>query len=427
MHFIECKDTTLGSLCQEFPQKICSFAIFFLSLPVIMCRKDKKIAIVTWLGWGNFGTSLQSYALHQTLSLMGYEVCILLKYSAVNTLKALLRRLLPTPVRQRCVGRRLRDSREASLSSLPGGGKLQRFHSESYNVRPYYRLLPQPWLRRAVDVYLTGSDQIWNTYFSFDPLYFLTFAGDRKRVAYASSLGVASVHPRRAVRVKAALQAFAHIAVREETGAEVLRRLTDREDIRTVLDPTFLLSRQSWSAMAAEAEIEIALPERYVLAYFVGDRPHYASQLQSVMRACGVGHAVILPAYERVVAAPDGESREMTVDGAMVYRHAAPREFVRLVERATAVCTDSFHAACLSMIFEKDFVVTKRFDDGDKLSQNSRIYDLLRRFGLQSRILDDKSGAEPEWRETIDYARVTPLIEAARGESRAYLKHIIEE
>ena len=48
----------------------------------------KKIAIVTWLGWGNFGTSLQSYALHHKLEMMGYDVCYLLKIGAVNSLKA---------------------------------------------------------------------------------------------------------------------------------------------------------------------------------------------------------------------------------------------------------------------------------------------------------------------------------------------------
>lgn len=399
-----------------------------------MCRKEKKIAIVTWIGWGNFGTSLQSYALHQTLTLMGHEVSILLKYSVVNGLKALMRKLLPVAVQQCRIGRWLRDSRVASLDRQPAGGKLLRFHGECYDIRPYYRLLPQPWLRRKLDLYLTGSDQIWNTYFSYDPLYFLIFAGDRKRVAYASSLGVASVHPRHAARVKRALQAFAHIAVREETGAEVLRRLTGREDIRTVLDPTLLLSREAWSAMAAEAEVEIELPERYVLAYFVGDRPHYASQLQSVMHDLGVDRVIVLPAYERVMASPDGVTREVAVEGAEVYRQAAPREFVRLVEGATAVCTDSFHAVCLSMIFEKDFVVTKRFADGDKLSQNSRIYDLLRRFGLLSRICDDAvesastaRGEAGRWSEHIDYTQVTPRIEEAREESLAYLKKSIEE
>ena len=36
-----------------------------------------KVCIVTWLGTGNFGTSLQSYALHMKLSEMGYNVSIL--------------------------------------------------------------------------------------------------------------------------------------------------------------------------------------------------------------------------------------------------------------------------------------------------------------------------------------------------------------
>ena len=32
-----------------------------------------KISLVTWLGNGNYGTALQSYALYQKLKLLGYD------------------------------------------------------------------------------------------------------------------------------------------------------------------------------------------------------------------------------------------------------------------------------------------------------------------------------------------------------------------
>ena len=40
-----------------------------------------NIGIVTWLGTGNFGTSLQSYALHEFLKLRGYNVYLLKEFS----------------------------------------------------------------------------------------------------------------------------------------------------------------------------------------------------------------------------------------------------------------------------------------------------------------------------------------------------------
>ena len=37
----------------------------------------KKIVLVTWVGNGNYGTSLQSFALHRKLEMLGYKVSFL--------------------------------------------------------------------------------------------------------------------------------------------------------------------------------------------------------------------------------------------------------------------------------------------------------------------------------------------------------------
>ena len=42
-------------------------------------KDHKVISIVTWLGCGNFGTSLQSYALHEKLKQLGYDVNIIVR------------------------------------------------------------------------------------------------------------------------------------------------------------------------------------------------------------------------------------------------------------------------------------------------------------------------------------------------------------
>ena len=44
-------------------------------------------------------------------------------------------------------------------------------------------------LLSEVDVFMTGSDQIWNCCHRFDSFMFLDFVGGGKRVAYASSIG----------------------------------------------------------------------------------------------------------------------------------------------------------------------------------------------------------------------------------------------
>ena len=49
----------------------------------------KNIVLVTWIGGGNYGTSLQSFALHRKLELLGLTVgCDLITaYYRMETLK----------------------------------------------------------------------------------------------------------------------------------------------------------------------------------------------------------------------------------------------------------------------------------------------------------------------------------------------------
>lgn len=58
---------------------------------------EKNIVLVTWIGNGNYGTSLQSFALHRKLEMLGYKVSFLqnfpnnfgLKYKVKNILRKL--------------------------------------------------------------------------------------------------------------------------------------------------------------------------------------------------------------------------------------------------------------------------------------------------------------------------------------------------
>ena len=51
----------------------------------------KNILLITWLGWGNFGTCLQSYALNTKLNKLGYNVSFVLTIPKKFGLYGLLR------------------------------------------------------------------------------------------------------------------------------------------------------------------------------------------------------------------------------------------------------------------------------------------------------------------------------------------------
>lgn len=367
----------------------------------------KNIALVTWLGGGNYGTSLQSYALHKKLELLGYHPYFLHYFRRPFDWKAYIKYLL------RLLGRSflLQRNRKKGVKY----DKLHTFQQKEYNhlyvgtERQYRELL------KKIDVFLTGSDQIWNTYYRYNPFNFLDFVQGKKMVAYASSIGATSVPEEYTSSVKTHLQQFDHIGVREESAVKVLAELTGRTDIVQVLDPTFLLTADEWRGMGHGAVFEFQLPSRYMLCYLIGNNERYVREVEDIKTRLGI---------ENIIIVPSEENPDFMIDGAFVYQNAGPVEFVSLIDNASVVCTDSFHASAISINLGKPFVELLRFNDSDKASQNARIYDLLGHYHLEGRLYaPDKE----DWLATIDYSAAQEILSEDREKSLDYLVSSIEK
>lgn len=372
----------------------------------------KSVAIVTWIGGGNYGTSLQSFSLHYKLNKLGYNTKIVLPFCLKEKgFRCFVLRIL------QCLGinysklkRILKgDSRTVKQK------RLDAFEKKYYNRVHVSFPFQLTKLNRHTDVYITGSDQIWNTAYRFDSFYFLDFAGKVKRVAYASSMGIADFPTKHKDAVKSLLARFAHIGVREGTAVEAISRLTNRDDVCQVLDPTFLLEDKDWESLCVSSLIEKRLPQKYIFCYFIGNNPWYVQQVEEVKRKTGI---------DNIVQISLDKENGVILPGSISCNDAGPMEFVRLIHEATLVCTDSFHATAVSINLQKDFVEFMRFKDVDPNSQNSRIYDLLDHYGLSSRIY---SANKEEWGEPINYKSTMAQLDADRRKSLEYLVNAIEK
>lgn len=371
----------------------------------------KRIQIVTWLGNGNFGTSLQSYALYHFLSIKGYDCSILSSFnykhfSLKGYLKMILSALGIMKIRERRKIKKATDSRKLM--------KLSEFFE--HNIRQ--ESVSNPWqyriLLRNTDVFCVGSDQVWNAYFNFSPFNFLDFAGNVKRISYASSMGTKDFPEEYKETIKNLLLKFAHISLRETTGREAVSRLTGRNDIKTVLDPTFLLTAKDWNSVSEQSRMEISVPKNYMLVYLIGNNDNYPEQVRELQTKTGIENVIVIPAVEN----PNFE-----IKGSIVYRDAAVPEFVKLLKEAAWVCTDSFHATALSINIGKNFTEFLRFKDSDQGSQNSRIYDVLDTFMLQNRLYNEM---QEMWSKPIDYKESHEILNHLRTDSTDWLINAIE-
>lgn len=366
----------------------------------------KRICIVTWFGSGNYGTTLQSFALHKKLKDLGYNVNILKEFNLSHKRQNYFRYIL------NILGL-LSFAKLLKASKSKKNYRLKKFIAKNYNVKEIYTSRQYTNLLNKTDVFITGSDQIWNAQSNFNPFYFLNFAKNNKRIAYASSIGTSTFPDKYKNQIKLLLNKFSYIAVREESAIQTINSLLERNICIQVADPTFLLTCQEWKEIASKSKIK-NLPSNYILCYLIGNNDFYITQIKIIKEKFGINNIIIIPSLE---------NPNFYVQDAIIYNETGPQEFIYLIEHAKLVCTDSFHATAISINLSVDFIELKRFKDTDKASQNSRIYDLLKHYKLDFRLYDETHFS---WIRPIDYNIVKNIVTQDRKQSMDYLINAIE-
>lgn len=422
-----------------------------------------KVKLVTFAPHPNFGTCLQSYALNYVLRKMGHDVEFIynrretppptFRHYVLAALKRIVGIFLSGKQICRLKERKVAMKRNGHtgsnapvmlqlpnhrvlgfLGKCPGYkyfakkwyyGNLQKrkvykftFEDGNFNMRRLFTHADYGKVVADADLFITGSDQIWNPFCGgYNPMMFLEFVNDgTKCVAYSSSISQPAIHPAVEDKMRAALGKFAHIAVREQRSVELLSKLLGRDDIKLVVDPTYLLSAKEWEEFGNRAEIEFKVPEKYIFCYFVGGKRAdvYERMVQDVKRFTGIDKVINLECY----------NRQRVYGRGITYQDAGPYEWVYLLQHASYVCMDSFHATVFALKFQKEFVHAMKNVDTETGSQNTRMYDILSRYGILYKNYDANGGNG--WQRSIDYQRLTPLIENEIKDSMDYLKYEIE-
>lgn len=216
------------------------------------------------------------------------------------------------------------------------------------------------------DVYIAGSDQIWNTDLpnGSDPGYYLDFGkGEIKRISYAASFGVSEIKRELEEFVKQQLQHFDKISVRERTGLKILEKLNIEGCL--VVDPVFLLNKQSWLSVFSIQEKE----EDYIFLYdFLHDDTRIRDYTISISKQMGL----------KIISIND-YSNASYAD--IQVNDASPIDFIRYLVNAKYVISNSFHATAFSIILNKQFVTFSLTSQRNP----SRMIDLLTSVGLLER------------------------------------------
>ena len=266
------------------------------------------------------------------------------------------------------------------------------------------------------DVFITGSDQVWNPMW-YNPAYRLDFVPEgRAKLSYAASISRDSLADEEQEIFRRSLADYTGISVREEKAIELLSPLVSQE-VEWVLDPTLLLSREEWDTVATERLI----PERYLFCYFLGE----GTAERELATAYAEAHGLALVTLPFLHGVPRDCDRGF---GEKQLYEISPADFVSLVKHAECVFTDSFHATLFSGIYGRQYVAFERSLGGQ--SMGSRLRSLLSLYETEERFCDTPERATLAYIEAlppIDYSRPLVRLGEMKERSLAFLTRNLEK
>ncbi len=322
----------------------------------------KKIGIVTFHTALNYGAVMQTYALQNFLSDLGYDSEVI-NYRCPFTEKCYSPffvsdgKYINALVRGVFFGRIIKNKKR----------KFETFLRNYVNLsKAYYETSEMEKDRENYSYFVSGSDQVWSPISAgFDDFYFLPFAKDNQKLSYAASIGSTKLGVDTKDEIYSRLSGFSVLSVREESAKQLLRDANQDRKILVHPDPTLLLQKDKWLEIASKTEIE----GRYVLLFNV-EKP--INDVEFAKRI----------AIERNIKIVYINDRTIKKEEDITYIEApSPNEFLGLFANAEVVVTNSFHGAVFSIIFQKEFYV----ELDNRKQRNIRVEGLLSQLEIPSR------------------------------------------
>lgn len=359
-----------------------------------------KIELITLHRVTNFGSLLQTYATQRVLFQMGYEVetidfvpeglsfrrAIWPKgYGYLKKAVKLLPNIIVNTVQYCMVDKFLK--KEITLS-------LKRYHR--------YQQLMQD-IPNA-DIYISGSDQLWNTQNNNPPddlkAYYLQFVpNNTKKIAYAGSFGRYDFSETEKKEIYKWLNEYKAVSVREKDAVDFLNNMGIC-DVAHVLDPTMLLNKNEWSSFIKKSRPNY----KYVFVYNLNRNKKIEELAKKIKEIKGIKIVNFADTFEFIY-------------GAKNKMFNSPKDLLYYIYYAEYVVTDSFHGTVFSINFNKNFFTY------DAPRFNSRLESVLNKFNLkQERYIRSVEDGVDRLNDEIDWTNVNQILDIEREYSMSYLR-----
>lgn len=386
--------------------------------------KDKcnKIGLVTLWEY-NYGSMLQCYATVVFLKSQGYE-CLILDIGPTSHFGKIIHKLTRFASKSiHCALSReylesillLRNSTKQNLSKFTVETKNKMNDFVKTSLKPKRASSFQLYFESRFDDYLAffvGSDQIWHGIVPYERSRFLKFAPSNKRISWITSFGVQTIPHYNIKKFKRSIMQFSYLSVREREGSKIIKELCNLDSVR-LLDPTTLITIQEWRVFASKGKRP---EEKFALIHFLGAPNSVAIHaIRVLMEMKDITVVAIGPHHEEIERFEQIE-----------YCDASAYDYVKLIDSAEIVFTDSFHTTIFSIIMQTNFYTFCRQYLHGK-SEEIRKVELLGDFGLTERFIEtDEEISNQSFNSKIDFSATEDILYCNRMNTIAYLEKCLQ-
>lgn len=294
--------------------------------------------------------------------------------------------------------------------------KFREFENEYFKPREkkYFGYSELSDAANKYDVFITGSDQIWSPSGLETNFYNLMFVPEQvRKISLASSFGVSTIPKNQIERTRKYLNRIPFISMRENQGAEIVKKLTNR-NVPVIVDPVCMLSLEEWGSFASKREF---CKEKYLFAYLMGDNPEYREAVSAYAKKHALKIVTLRHTNQYVKADEDF--------GDYWYYDIDPCDFLALIKNAEKVCTDSYHGSVFSLILHKELAIFSRYNDSDTFSKNSRIDTLCKNYEIKDRRFSQDTTLDSIFANEMPFERIDCILNDGRQQFDRYLDNAL--
>ena len=344
----------------------------------------KKVMILTFSKVYNRGANMQCYALMKTLQKMGCKVEFIdaqlprEKLNLKGILFYWLSHFIVAPFRKKA------------------GFKFTK------KYRTYEELCKNP---PKADVFVVGSDQVWNPDITnvFDPrVYFFGYINEGKKISYAASFGknewTRTIYDKQIIKD---ISEFDAISVREDSGINICKNSFNRDDAVCVLDPTLLLNGDDVRELINRKR---GTDKKYMYVNLL----HQDESVYAILNNISKEYQLPIKGNTQ----KGGISKLINIESVSGW--------LENIENAELVVTNSFHCMAMCILLHKQFYVIPSFP-----GREIRMTTLLEKIGISDRYISNTDIHNLKVNGAIDYSNVDEKLAEYRSKSLKFLQNSI--